>query len=260
MTGHPPAEDPLPSRPGEPPLPRGQRAPAPRGPRKALIAGIVVALLLAGATGLVALSRAQVYPYASLPYCDEFLPTELIGTVPDTDRPRAEGHNVSIEGDEHGSTTQEPRYIDRSREFTMILDCTVKDTDGSSLMHVEAMLSDADDGMADIRARSADIQTETADLEAARWPGEPDTDVDVLAWRELATADGGYAAVYSTDEEAFRAEAAFISVNVLVWIGCPLQEGAAAEQALEFVSGFADEVDGQLSEEGHLSPDPVLRA
>lgn len=217
--------------------------------------GAVLVLFL----GLVALSMAQVRPYALLPYCDELLHAELVDTIPGADRPRAEGHHLSIEGDEPVSTKKEPRHIDRLDGFTMILDCAVKDTDNPSLMNVEAMLGDTDDGMADIGSKSADLQNEIADLEAGRWPEDRSADVDVLAWGELSTADGGYAAVYSTDE-ARRAEAAFASTNVFVWIGYPLAEGASGEEGLEFVSGFADAVNRQLSEEGRLSPDPVLRA
>lgn len=218
------------------PSPPGDRNPSgpPQGRLwKGLLAGAVVALFL----GLAALSTTQVYPYAFLPYCDELLPAELVETIPGADRPHAEGDNVSVEGDEPVLTEEEPRHIDRFDEFTMMLDCTVKDADGSPLMNVEAVLSDTGDGMADTRDKSA----------------------DVLAWRELSTADGGYAAVYSTGDGSLRTEAVFSSTNVFVWISRPLEEGEDGEEALEFVSGFADGVNRQLSEEGQLSPDPVFR-
>lgn len=258
MTENPPTEGPSFTSPGEPPLSGGRnRSGPPSGRlRKGLLAGAVLALFL----GLVALSMAQVRPYAFLPYCEELLPTALVDTIPGTDRPRAEGNNLSIEGDEPVSAEKETRHIGRLVGFTMILDCAVQDTDNPSLMNVEAMLGDTDDGMADIGSKSADLQDGVADLEAGRWPRGGDADVDVLAWRELSTADGGYAAVYSTDEDSRRAEAAFVSTNVFVWIGYPLAEGTSGEEGLEFVSGFAGEVNRQLAEEGRLSPDPVLRA
>lgn len=257
MTENPPTEGPSFTNTDEPPLSRGRnRSGSPPGRlRKGLLAVAVLALFL----GLVALSMAQVRPYDFLPYCDKLLPTELVDTIPGADRPRAEGNNLSIEGDEPVSAEKETRHIDRLVGFTMILDCAVKDTDNPSLMNVEAMLGDTDDGMAGIGSKSADLQDGVADLEAGSWPRGGGADVDVLAWRELSTADGGYAAVYSTDE-ARRAEAAFVSTNVFVWIGYPLAEGTSGEEGLEFASGFADEVNRQLSEEGRLSPDPVLRA
>ncbi|SHI46085.1 hypothetical protein SAMN05421803_101287 [Nocardiopsis flavescens] len=223
--------------------------PRPRRLRRLLPATALAALLAAGTAGLAALSASQVRPYASLPYCDELLPTELTRTLPRADRPRTHGTLHTVDGDEPAPTETEPRHLGRPPGFTALLDCTVHDTDGTPLLRVQAALNDTGDPAADIRALREHMHARTADPA----PGH----TGATARRDLTTADGGHAAVYPAPQGPPRAEAAFTSANVHVWIGRPLPEDADPQEALEFLADLADALDRRLAQEGRLSPEPV---
>jgi hypothetical protein len=204
--------------------------------------------LVAG-TGLVVRSVAEARPYAALPSCGDLLPADLLATIPGAERPRAEGGFIGVE---HLGLWDEDE-VDEG--LLGVLDCDVHDASDGTPLSVFMSLYDAEDGAASLEERREEAGHQMADL--AEGTGHEDR--GIMAWREVSVADGGYAAVhtFSSDYEdatAHFAEAYFFAANTQVSVSYTVSDGpfgdGDAELLLDFVDGFAGQVERRLSREG----------
>jgi hypothetical protein len=203
---------------------------------------------LAAGTGLVVRSVADGRPYAALPSCGDLLPADLLGTVPGADRPRAEGRFTGAEALGRFGEDVDDGLLG-------VLNCDVHYASDGIPLSVLLNLYDAEDGVASLEERREVIGDQMADL--AEGTGQEDR--GILAWREVSVADGGYAAVYTFSSDfqnasAHFAEAYFFAANTQVSISYPVSDSPFGdgdeEELLDFVDGFAGQVNRQLSREG----------
>ncbi|MDE3721526.1 hypothetical protein PWG71_09010 [Nocardiopsis sp. N85] len=202
----------------------------------AIGAGVLAGVLVAGLLGFVAWDAMGGRPYGELPSCRELLPSQVIDTVPDADRPRAEGEFLSAEDSDWYPDTDEEGYLGR-------ISCAVTDRDDSRLLGVDVALYDHEvylDGFEEMRQEMEDT---VEDWERGR------NDEAVLAWEPSGAGESGMTVLYSFDfDEGERTGSSyFLDVNTRIAIDHPVPESMDDAEAIDFLNGFARQVERRLA-------------
>ncbi|MFL1380926.1 MULTISPECIES: hypothetical protein [unclassified Nocardiopsis] len=201
-----------------------------------IAAGAVAAVLVAGLLGFVVWEAVGGRPYAGLASCRDLLPSQVVDTVPGSDRPRAEGEFVPADEQEWYSDDAELEEAG----YLGLLTCRVSDRGEEWSLTVDVTLFDHERSQEYIEDDAEELEDRVSDLERGR------TEEDVLEWARTSVGDGGLVTLYDFDGDR-TAVASFRDVNAFVYVHYPVPEDVDDIEAMEFLENFAGQVRRQLS-------------
>lgn len=224
--------------PGPPGGPYPPPGPPPRRPRKGLVigAGAAAAVLVAGLLGFVVWEAVGGRPYAELGSCRDLLPAQVVDTVPEADRPRAEGGFTSV--DEQEWYFDDPEMTDAG--YLGQLNCQISERDGTDwVINVDVSLFDHELSREYFEDTAEDVEDRVRDLERGR-------EDDVEEWSRITVGDGGLVILYDYDGDR-SAVSAFGDVNVFVFIHYLVPEDVDTVETRQFMEDFSGQVRRQLA-------------